>query len=313
MSPVRGSGSAVLLNLREVNQLPLHLRVIRSILRRLNFHLTDRSESAAEPFDPAKLKAAEKALKDLPVASEGARQYLAKHIPRLARTLALVPPPGDTGRALELGCYMQITPLLNQFCGYHEVRGAYYGPKGRIDHKVMGKFECDIDHFDAERDPFPYPDGHFDLVIAGEIIEHMVYDPMHLLIESRRVLREGGRLLISTPNAAGLAIVFKVLEGKNSPEIYPHYKMPDHEPEIGHMREYTADEMGRAMAAAGFEVERLFTTVIEEYFGDWRAATTAVLEEHGYSTENRGEQTWCVGVKKSGLPINRYPSFIYNS
>jgi SAM-dependent methyltransferase len=241
----------------------------------------------------------------------GAREYLEKHIPRLARTLALVPPPAATGRVLELGCYMQITPLLQQLCGYREVRGAYYGPAGRIDHKVMGAFECDVDHFNAERDPFPYPDNHFDVVIAGEIIEHMVYDPMHLMVESRRILAEGGRLLLSTPNAAGMAPVFKVLEGKHSPQIYPHYKVPDDEPEIGHMREYTADEIGRAMVASGFEVERLFTTVIEEYEGAWRADTMAVLEDHGYSTENRGEQTWCVGIKRSALPVDRYPSFIY--
>jgi hypothetical protein len=70
---------------------------------------------------------------------------------------------------------MQITPLLQRLCGYREVRGAYYGSPGRVDRKTMqfpdGEFVCEVDHFDAERDPFPYPDGHFDLV-AGEIIEH---------------------------------------------------------------------------------------------------------------------------------------------
>jgi len=64
-----------------------------------------------------------------------------------------------------------------------------------------------VDHFDAERDPFPYEGGHFDLVIAGEILEHMIYDPMHLLLESRRVLREGGTLLITTPNVASITSV----------------------------------------------------------------------------------------------------------
>jgi SAM-dependent methyltransferase len=294
----------------EVPALPLHLRVIRNILRRLNYHLTDRTPFSAEPFDRARLGAAEAALRELPIPA-AARSYMTKHIPRLARTLALVPPPQTTGRVLELGCYMQITPLLQQLCGYREVRGAYFGKPGRVDHKVLDGFSCDVDHFDAERDLFPYPDNHFDLVIAGEIIEHMVYDPMHLLVESRRVLQEGGRLLLSTPNAASLAIVFKVLEGKNGPQIYPHYKMPDHEPEIGHMREYTAPEMGRAVEAAGFEVERLFTTVIEEYTGDWRAAMNAILEEHGYSTQLRGEQTWCVAVKRAALPVDRYPDFIY--
>ncbi len=272
-----------------------------------------RSEPANEPFDPEKLRAAEAALHNMPMPDEGGRQYLEKHIPRLARTLALVPPPETTGRVLELGCYMQITPLLDRLCGYREVRGAYYGPAGRVDRKTMHfpdrDFHCEIDHFDAERDRFPYPDEHFDLVIAGEIIEHMVYDPMHLLLESRRVLREGGRILITTPNIAGLASVAKVLEGRDNPQIFSHYKRPGGEPEIGHMREYTAWEMGEVTKAAGFEIERLFTTVIEEYEGHW--PLLRLLAEHGYSTENRGEQTWCLGRKRSALPVDRFPRIVF--
>jgi SAM-dependent methyltransferase len=281
----------------------------------MNHHLTPKTNVTQEPFDPAQLQRIEQALRDLPAESEGARQYLAKHIPRLARTLALVPPPGETGRVLELGCYMQITPLLERLCGYREVRGAYFGPPGKIDHKTVSfpdrDFHCYIDHFDAERDRYPYPDGHFDLVVAGEIFEHMIYDPMHLLLESRRVLAEGGCLLLSTPNSAGLACVYKALVGRYSPQIYPHYKIPDAEPEIGHMREYTLWEMGEAVKAAGFEVERLFTTVIGEYEGDWRAALITLLETHGYDTENRGEQSWCLARNQSGLPVNRHPSTIY--
>ena len=79
--------------------MPRHLQIVRSLLRRLNYHLTPEiAKSAGEPFDSVKLRAAEAALRDLPAADENAREYLAKHIPRLARTLALVPPPGKTDR-----------------------------------------------------------------------------------------------------------------------------------------------------------------------------------------------------------------------
>src|SRR5580704_16751333 len=141
-----------------------------------------RMLNSAWMFDPKRLKQAEEALRSLPVPDAGARAYLDKHIPRLARTLALVPPPGATGRVLELGCYMQITPMLERLCGYREVRGAYLGTRGQVDYKTVRfpdrDFHCEVDHFDAERDPYPYPDQYFDLVIAGEIIEHMTYDPM---------------------------------------------------------------------------------------------------------------------------------------
>jgi SAM-dependent methyltransferase len=267
-----------------------------------------------EPFDARTIARAETFLRQLPVPDEAARAYLEKHIPRLARTLALVPAPQSTGRVLELGCYMQLTPLLQRMCGYREVRGAYLGTPGRVDTRTLsfadGEFSCFVDHFDAERDPFPYPDNHFDLVVATEIIEHMIFDPMHLLLESRRVLAEGGVLLLSTPNAAALAVVAKVLEGADNPQICPQYKRPNPlEPEIGHVHEYTAIELGRTVEAAGFEIDRLFTTWLDEYANHHRLLS--LLAANGYSTEHRGEQTWCLAIKRSGLPVNRYPSFLY--
>ncbi len=247
---------------------------------------------------------------------KAARTYLRKHIRRLARTLALVPPPEDTGRVLELGCYMQITPLLERLCGYREVRGAYYGEAGRIDRKSMqfptGEFACMVDHFDVERDTFPYSDGHFDLVVAGEIIEHLIRDPIHMLLEARRVLREGGRILVTTPNVGSITSFAKVLHGQDNPQIYSQYDRPmaDAEPEIGHVREYTAHEIGKTLQAAGCEVEQLFTTHLAEY--EEHLPLLKFLEEHRYNTEHRGEQTWCVAIKRSSLPVERYPSFLYN-
>jgi SAM-dependent methyltransferase len=256
----------------------------------------------------------EKVLKTLPM-PESSRGYFEKHVDRLAKTLELVPPPRTTGRALELGCYMQITPFLKRVCGYREVRGAYFGKAGVTEYKTVRfpdeEFTCAIDLFDAERDPFPYPNGHFDLVIAGEIIEHMIYDPMHLLVESNRVLSEGGHLLVSTPNSASLACLAKLLDGQVNPQIYWQYKRPDPEdPEIGHVHEYTAVELGRTVAAAGFEIVRLFTTTIEEYAG--HGHLLKLLEKNGYSTEHRGEQTWCLAAKRAALPVERYPPLLYS-
>lgn len=45
----------------------------------------------------------------------------------------------------------------------------------------------------------PFADASFDLVVAGEVIEHVPH-PDLLLAEIRRVLSPAGRLLLSTPN-----------------------------------------------------------------------------------------------------------------
>src|ERR1700727_2466403 len=49
---------------------------------------------------------------------DAARNYLEIHVPRIGRTLALVPPPKSSKRVLEMGTYMQMTPALECVLGY---------------------------------------------------------------------------------------------------------------------------------------------------------------------------------------------------
>lgn len=48
-----------------------------------------------------------------------------------------------------------------------------------------------------------YPDDRFDAVILSHVIEH-VPDPVALLTECRRILKQGGQLVLSTPNSESL-------------------------------------------------------------------------------------------------------------
>jgi len=64
---------------------------------------------------------------------------------------------------------------------------------------------------DASRQ-LPYEDGSFDVVVCGEVIEHVI-DTDNLLREARRVLRPRGRLILTTPNIAYLPNRFLLLLG----------------------------------------------------------------------------------------------------
>ena len=120
-------------------------------------------------------------------------------------------------------------------------------------------------------------------------------------------------LLVTTPNVGSITSVAKTLGGQDNPQIYYLYQRPrpGEQPDIGHMREYTAHELGETVKAAGFEIVSLFTTHIAEY--STHLPLLRLLAEHGFSTENRGEQTWCLAVKRDALPVDRYPWFLYES
>jgi len=96
---------------------------------------------------------------------------------------------------------------------------------------------------DLNHERLPIDDGSFDVVVAGEILEHLV-DPASVVGEARRVLTPGGVLIGSVPNSfhwrARLAFltgrgiedpthlhlfsqseVLKLLEGFSSVELVP--------------------------------------------------------------------------------------------
>jgi SAM-dependent methyltransferase len=65
----------------------------------------------------------------------------------------------------------------------------------------------------------PFGDERFDVVVAGELLEH-VRDPAGVVGEARRVLRPGGTLVGSVPNAYRLKNRLRYLAGR-SPESDP--------------------------------------------------------------------------------------------
>ena len=242
-----------------------------------------------------------------------ARGYLEIHMRRLVTTLNAVPPPGERGAALELASYMQMAPVLSSILGYSDVQAAYKGAVGETETLPVvagGKeiFRCRVDKYDAEIDTYPYPDGRFDLVIACELIEHLLQDPMHLVLECRRVLAEGGRRLITTPNTTDLDAVAKVLEQTANPQVYSKYSAETGQ--VPHVREYAPVEMKTLFEAGGFEIESLFTDGMSANTPD---SVRGFLEQQNLPTKLRGETIYCVGRKHGALPITRYPEFLYEA
>jgi SAM-dependent methyltransferase len=256
-------------------------------------------------------------LRSLDLPEDGGR-YLEESMSRLVQTLMLVPPGAKPDAILELGAYMQMTPALACLLGYGDVRGAYFGPLGQTESKVStidGReiFRCEVDLFDVERDRFPYVDGRFQTVLACEIIEHLVLDPMHMLLEIRRVLRPGGTLVLTTPNVTSFTSVSRVLTQSGNPQVYSQYPNPEgegRESESPHVREYTPHELREAVESAGFEIISFVTARAGSFDA---AEIEAILKANGFSGDMRGEQMYCTALARPDRPVKRYPPFLYDA
>ena len=128
------------------------------------------------------------------------RDYLDRHLRRLVQTLLRVPQSRSSGRALELGSYMHMAPVLHLFLGYRDVRGAYYGHAGEsktLASSVGGRevFRCVIDGFDVELDRFPYDDESMETVRAAGFTDVTMETERDETFDSEwveRILREQG-------------------------------------------------------------------------------------------------------------------------
>jgi 2-polyprenyl-3-methyl-5-hydroxy-6-metoxy-1,4-benzoquinol methylase len=102
---------------------------------------------------------------------------------------------------------------------------------------------------DLDAGPLPFKEGSFDIVVAGDVVEHCKHDRA-VMRELFRVTRPGGICIISLPNIAQIQYRFRLLLGRFD---YENAGVMCDE----HLHFYTARSMKRLIEAAGFEVLRL--------------------------------------------------------
>jgi SAM-dependent methyltransferase len=148
-------------------------------------------------------------------------------------------------RILDIGCG------FGESLGYHRSRGcAAFGVEA--DHNIARVAE----HFGFDVhvglfDPRLYEEGSFDYVTMDQVIEHTT-DPLRTLEGIKRLLRPGGRLILSTPNAQSTAA-----------HIFGHRWIHWHAPY--HLQFFTPSSIHIAAAKCDLEIEHLATITSSEW------------------------------------------------
>ena len=101
---------------------------------------------------------------------------------------------GPGRRVLDLGC--RDGALTQAYAGGNEIVGVDADREALAEAQKLG-IETRWADLDA---PLPFEDESFDVVVAGELLEHL-RDPKRVVADARRVLRPGGSFVASVPNA----------------------------------------------------------------------------------------------------------------
>lgn len=138
-----------------------------------------------------------------------------------------------SAQVLDVGCGTGANLRLLAELGFADVTGLDRSPDAIrwCREKQLPPVQC------GDLRALPFPENHFDLVLATDVLEH-VEEPAAAVAELRRVLRTGGTLIVTVP-------AFESLWGPQDEVSH-------------HKRRYHRDELVAQLRDAGFTVARSF-------------------------------------------------------
>jgi SAM-dependent methyltransferase len=164
----------------------------------------------------------------------------------ICEAVAGLPRPDGGAHLLDIGCWDgAATVRYGSACGATALSGIeiFEEPAREAEQKGL-----DVARLDLERDPFPWENGTFDIVVCNQVFEHLknIWLP---LSEAFHALKPGGHLVISVPNLASFHNRVLLALGRQPTSIRT----------MGpHVRGYTLTELTDLLElGGGFAVQRV--------------------------------------------------------
>jgi len=185
-------------------------------------------------------------------------------------------------RILDIGC--GTGKMLDELAAFGDVVGADFSPEA-LQFCVTRGVGADLARADVRR--LPFADGTFDVVTAMDIIEH-IDDDKAASSEIFRVLRPGGRLLVTVPAFTSL--------------------WSEHDEALHHYRRYTVPRLKDLFQRVGLSVDKVSYTVTTLFPAIWayRQVSNLLPKRHGDVEKKANLVNFSEPVNAALLSLSRW-------
>ena len=178
-------------------------------------------------------------------------EYLRIHRKRYKTLLAFIDEEDKSSKLLDIGCAPGHFTILLKLMGYN-IEGVDINPD-RMGN-LWQKYSISAHKIDVEQEPLPYLDNSIDVAFFAEMLEHLRINPIFTLREIYRILKPGGRMILSTPNITlylRLLVLLGVSYQGDPVEEFSNLEKLGH---MGHIRLYDTKEILHLVKHVGFTV-----------------------------------------------------------
>jgi len=186
--------------------------------------------------------------------------YLKGQGNRYLDIISFLDDPEINPHILEIGSVPGHLTIMLKKMGYN-IQGVDIDPT-RLK-KLWKKYNVNIEKIDVENQKLPFKSDSFNIILFTEILEHMRLNPLYALNESFRVLKPGGKLILSTPNITPISRIRFLMGKPYQGNPVEEFKKLDWLGHMGHIRLYSYEEVCSFLESSGFTI--LFT----QYKGDY--------------------------------------------